>query len=264
MRTIRKIEKNMKRLLFLASLVAATLLAGCSGKGCPGPERNLVVSGGGAADLRLGMTSRYTVFGSGDYEAVSSDPSVATVAVDGRTLSVTGHAVGRATVTLTDLPSDERVEIAVTVVDFYLCLFVSAGTDDDRTVLRRNDGLFLWANDVCEYRLVRNTAHEWWGQFLEYDELQRGTYALSDDGTTLVLGFPMNSLFSDTTPVHILLTIPEHNVHIQLTGTVTAAKTVLSPPASRMNDGDIATLAQIRQSLEAIWKMIQSATQTTN
>ena len=85
------------------------------------------------------------------------------------------------------LPSDERVEIAVTVVDFYLCLFVSAGTDDDRTVLRRNDGLFLWANDVCEYRLVRNTAHEWWGQFLEYDELQRGTYALSDDGTTLVL-----------------------------------------------------------------------------
>ena len=264
MRTIRKIEKNMKRLLFLASLVAATLLAGCSGKGCPGPERNLVVSGGGAADLRLGMTSRYTVFGSGDYEAVSSDPSVATVAVDGRTLSVTGHAVGRATVTLTDLPSDERVEIAVTVVDFYLCLFVSAGTDDDRTVLRRNDGLFLWANDVCEYRLVRNTAHEWWGQFLEYDELQRGTYALSDDGTTLVLGFPMDSLFSDTTPVHILLTIPEHNVHIQLTGTVTAAKTVLSPPASRMNDGDIATLAQIRQSLEAIWKMIQSATQTTN
>lgn len=177
----------MKRLLFLASLVAATLLAGCSGKGCPGPERNLVVSGGGAADLRLGMTSGYTVFGSGDYEAVSSDPSVATVAVDGRTLSVTGHAVGRATVTLTDLPSDERVEIAVTVVDFYLCLFVSAGTDDDRTVLRRNDGLFLWANDVCEYRLVRNTAHEWWGQFLEYDELQRGTYALSDDGTTLVL-----------------------------------------------------------------------------
>lgn len=84
------------------------------------------------------------------------------------------------------------------------------------------------------------------------------------DGTTLVLGFPMDSLFSDTTPVHILLTIPEHNVHIQLTGTVTATKTVLSPPASRMNDGDIATLAQIRQSLEAIWKMIQSATQTTN
>lgn len=84
------------------------------------------------------------------------------------------------------------------------------------------------------------------------------------DGTTLVLGFPMDSLFSDTTPVHILLTIPEHNVHIQLTGTVTAAKTVLSPPASRMNDGDIATLAQIRQSLEAIWKMIQSVTQTTN
>ena len=84
------------------------------------------------------------------------------------------------------------------------------------------------------------------------------------DGTTLVLGFPMDSLFSDTTPVHILLTIPEHNVHIQLTGTVTSAKTVLSPPASRMSDEDIATLAQIRQSVESVWKMIQSATQTTN
>ena len=84
------------------------------------------------------------------------------------------------------------------------------------------------------------------------------------DGTTLVLGFATDSLFADATPVHILLTIPEHNVHIQLTGTVTAAKTVLMPPASRMNDVDIATLVQIRQSLESVWKMIQSATQTTN
>ena len=48
----------------------------------------------------------------------------------------------------------------------------------------------------------------------------------------------------------MLLTIPEHNVHIQLTGTVTSAKTVLSPPASRMSDEDIATLAQIRQSID--------------
>ena len=54
------------------------------------------------------------------------------------------------------------------------------------------------------------------------------------------------------------------NVHIQLTGTVTSAKTVLSPPASRMSDEDIATLAQIRQSIESVWKMIQSAAQTTN
>ena len=55
-----------------------------------------------------------------------------------------------------------------------------------------------------------------------------------------------------------------NNVHIQLTGTVTSAKTVLSPPASRMSDEDIATLAQIRQSIESVWKMIQSAAQTTN
>ena len=84
------------------------------------------------------------------------------------------------------------------------------------------------------------------------------------DGTTLVLGFSTDALFSKTTPIHVLLTIPDHNVHIQLTGTVTSAKTVLSPPASRMSDEDIATLAQIRQSVESVWKMIQSAAQTTN
>lgn len=84
------------------------------------------------------------------------------------------------------------------------------------------------------------------------------------DGTTLVLGFPTDSLFAKTTPLHVLLTIPGHNVRIQLTGSVTSAKTVLSPPASRMNDADIATLAQVRQSLESVWQMIQSVTQTTN
>ncbi len=77
------------------------------------------------------------------------------------------------------------------------------------------------------------------------------------------LAFDGRSL-SKTTPIHVLLTLPDHNVHIQLTGTVTSAKTVLSPPASRMSGEDIATLAQIRQSIESVWKMIQSATQTTN
>ena len=95
-----------------------------------------------------------------------------------------------------------------------------------------------------------------------YYQLDTGDTSAS--APVLVIGFEKSKFFEDSLPVHILLTIPEHNVHIQLTGTVTAAKTVLSPPASRMNDGDIATLAQIRQSLEAIWKMIQSATQTTN
>lgn len=44
-----------------------------------------------------------------------------------------------------------------------------------------------------------------------------------------MLGFSTDALFSKTTPIHVLLTIPDHNVHIQLTGTVTSAKTVLSP-----------------------------------
>ena len=79
-----------------------------------------------------------------------------------------------------------------------------------------------------------------------------------------MLGFSTDALFSKTTPIHVLLTIPDHNVHIHLTGTVTSAKSVLSPPVSLMCDEDIVTLAQIRQSIESVWKMIQSATQTTN
>ena len=99
---------------------------------------------------------------------------------------------------------------------------------------------------------------------VELQELSGFTLSLKGLKKTSPSGARDGYRYYQFTPVHILLTIPEHNVHIQLTGTVTAAKTVLSPPASRMNDGDIATLAQIRQSLEAIWKMIQSATQTTN
>ena len=95
-----------------------------------------------------------------------------------------------------------------------------------------------------------------------YYQLDTGDTSAS--APVLVIGFEKSKFFEDPLPVHILLTIPEHNVHIQLTGTVTSAKTVLSPPASRMSDEDIVTLAQIRQSIESVWKMIQSATQTTN
>ena len=78
------------------------------------------------------------------------------------------------------------------------------------------------------------------------------------DGTTLVLGFPMDSLFSDTTPVHILLTIPEHQVRIQLTGTVSAQTVVLTAPTSRMKDQDIQTLVQIRDTIQSVLQFVQS------
>ena len=111
--------------------------------------------------------------------------------------------------------------------------------------------------DACQHRLCLRAA-----EIVEAGPGQQ--FPAAADGTTLVLGFSTDALFSKTTPIHVLLTIPDHNVHIQLTGTVTSAKTVLSPPASRMSDEDIATLAQIRQSIESVWKMIQSAAQTTN
>lgn len=82
------------------------------------------------------------------------------------------------------------------------------------------------------------------------------------DGVTVILGIKSDSIFADTTPVHVMLTIPEHNVHIQLTGDLTGGKTVVTPPTSRMQDSDIATFTQIRQSLESVWQMIQSAAQS--
>lgn len=89
-------------------------------------------------------------------------------------------------------------------------------------------------------------------------------FPAGEGNVTLTLGIQSSSIFASTTPVHVLLTIPEHNVHIQLTGTLTAGKTVLSTPASRMQDDDIATLVQIRQCLESVWQMIQSAAQSIN
>lgn len=90
-----------------------------------------------------------------------------------------------------------------------------------------------------------------------YFQLPAGT-----DGATVILGIKSDSIFADTTPVHVMLTIPEHNVHIQLTGNLTGEKTVVTPPTSRMQDGDIAAFIQIRQSLESVWQMIQSAAQS--
>ncbi len=84
------------------------------------------------------------------------------------------------------------------------------------------------------------------------------------DGTTVILGIDKSSIFSDTIPLHVVLTIPEHNVRVHLTGTITAARTVLSAPESRMQDSDVAAFAQIRQSLESIWQMIQSVPQSTD
>ena len=56
----------------------------------------------------------------------------------------------------------------------------------------------------------------------------------SANAPVLVIGLEKSRFFADAIPVHILLTIPEHGVSIQLTGTVSAQTVVLTAPTSRM------------------------------
>lgn len=86
-------------------------------------------------------------------------------------------------------------------------------------------------------------------------------YQLPAGGTdlTCIVGLPMKELFAKTTPLHILLTIPEHEVTISLSGTVTAAETAVVAPSSRMSDADVDNFVQLRQSLEKFAEVLQKA-----
>ena len=79
-----------------------------------------------------------------------------------------------------------------------------------------------------------------------------------ETGLTCIVGLPLKELFSGTTPLHILLTIPEHQVCIQLTGTVSAQTVVLTAPTSRMKDEDIQTLVQIRDTIQSVLQFVQN------
>lgn len=81
--------------------------------------------------------------------------------------------------------------------------------------------------------------------------------AADANGPVLIVGLPLKSLFADSTPLHVLLTIPEHQVTVELNGTLTAAETVIVAPTSRMSDDDVAAFVQIRQALESFSEFIQ-------
>ena len=69
-----------------------------------------------------------------------------------------------------------------------------------------------------------------------YLYFQLDTGDASANAPVLVIGLEKSRFFADAIPVHILLTIPEHGVSIQLTGTVSAQTVVLTAPTSRMKD----------------------------
>ena len=62
--------------------------------------------------------------------------------------------------------------------------------------------------------------------------------------------------------VHILLDVPAHHIHAELTGTVTAAQTVVTAPTSRMQDSDVESLVQLRKTIESIVQFVQTAAQS--
>jgi len=76
---------------------------------------------------------------------------------------------------------------------------------------------------------------------------------------TLVLGLPLKSLlFDDSIPVDIHLEIPSHDVSVTLTGSVAPVVNSLSAPTDLIQDSDIASFVQLRQTLEQIAQLVQS------
>ena len=92
-----------------------------------------------------------------------------------------------------------------------------------------------------------------------YLYFQLNTGDASTNAPVLVIGLEKSRFFADAIPVHILLTIPEHGVSIQLTGTVSAQTVVLTAPTSRMKDEDIQTLVQIRDTIQSVLQFVQTA-----
>jgi hypothetical protein len=93
----------------------------------------------------------------------------------------------------------------------------------------------------------------------DYLYFQLDTGDASTNAPVLVIGLEKSRFFADAIPVHILLTIPEHGVSIQLTGTVSAQTVVLTAPTSRMKDEDIQTLVQIRDTIQSVLQFVQTA-----
>ena len=96
-----------------------------------------------------------------------------------------------------------------------------------------------------------------------YLYLQLPNLAAGEDAPQLILGIEKQGLLKTLSPkVHILLDVPAHHIHAELTGTVTAAQTVVTAPTSRMQDSDVESLVQLRQTIESIVQFVQTAAQS--
>ena len=96
-----------------------------------------------------------------------------------------------------------------------------------------------------------------------YLYLQLPNLTAGEGAPQLILGIEKQGLLKTLSPkVHILLDVPAHHIHAELTGTVTAAQTVVTAPTSRMQDSDVESLVQLRKTIESIVQFVQSAAQS--
>ena len=97
-----------------------------------------------------------------------------------------------------------------------------------------------------------------------YLYLQLPNLGTDADAPQLVLGLEKQGLLKTLSPkVHILLEVPAHHIHAELTGTVTAAQTVVTAPTSRMQDTDVENLVQLRKTIESVLQFVQTAAQSS-
>lgn len=83
---------------------------------------------------------------------------------------------------------------------------------------------------------------------------------------TIVLGLPLKSMILDNTiPVDIHMEVPAHGITVTLSGTVAPSlNSIYFPTTDRMEDSDIASFVQLRQTFEQIAKLVKSTLQTIN
>ena len=96
-----------------------------------------------------------------------------------------------------------------------------------------------------------------------YLYLQLPNLTAGEDAPQLILGIEKQGLLKTLSPkVHILLDVPAHHIHAELSGTVTASQTVVTAPTSRMQDSDVKSLVQLRKTIESIVQFVQTAAQS--
>ncbi len=82
--------------------------------------------------------------------------------------------------------------------------------------------------------------------------------AIGESGTTLTVGLPLQSLWSEYFRCQILIDIPSSGLHVELTGRALPGEYGIELPGSRMRDEDIAVLADIWQAVQAIVSLVKN------